>query len=360
MDSNFEQARSFFQQGLAHYQAGRWAQAEQQFAASLAILPGRVSSLVNLGAARLKLGRIDDALAVLDEALVLEPDSADALAHRGTALAELGRHGEALAAFDRSLALDPAQGLAWSHRGSLLRELGRLDEAAVSYERAIQNGADPELTGFYLAALRGDQAPPMPLPYVQALFDGYAGDFESHLDALGYDAPAVLAKGLAGRRFQRGLDLGCGTGACAKHLAPLCEALDGVDLSQAMVDRSRATGAYASVTQAELVAYLQAATQQWDLAVAADVLIYVGALDALFAALATRMAPGGVFAFTVERAPDTKDVVLRPSLRYAHSAASLRRLAQAHGFTVQRMDERAVREEQRVPVPGLFCWLQKT
>lgn len=359
MDSNFEQARSFFLQGLEHSRAGRWAQAEQQYVASLALLPGRPSTLVNLGAARLKLGRIEDALDVLDEALAQEPDSADALAHRGTALAELGKHAQALADFDRSLALDPAQGLLWMHRGNLLRELGQAQAAIASFERAVAEGADPELNAFYLAGLRGGEAPPMPLAYVETLFDRYAPEFEQHLAELGYDAPAVLAQGLAGRRFARGLDLGCGTGACARHIGPLCEVLDGVDISAAMVERAQATGAYASVTQAELVAFLQGATTTWDLAVAGDVLIYVGALDALFAALAARMAPGGVFAFTVERAPDGQDVVLQPSLRYAHSADSLRRLAANHGFTVARMDARPVRQEQAEPVPGLFVWLEK-
>ena len=91
MSSNFEQARQFFVQGLAHYQAGRFAEAERDFAASLALLPGRPSTLTNLGAARLKLGKFQEAADLLEEALAQEPDNAEALGHRATALAELGR-----------------------------------------------------------------------------------------------------------------------------------------------------------------------------------------------------------------------------------------------------------------------------
>lgn len=48
MPATFEQAKAFFLQGLDHYQAGRFAQAERDFAASLALAPGRVSTLTNL------------------------------------------------------------------------------------------------------------------------------------------------------------------------------------------------------------------------------------------------------------------------------------------------------------------------
>src|SRR5688572_23527844 len=90
MDANFEQAKKFFETGVAHYEAGRFADAETQFAAALALMPGRVSVLTNLGAARLKLGKLQEAAAVLDEALAQEPDNVEALSHCATVMAELG------------------------------------------------------------------------------------------------------------------------------------------------------------------------------------------------------------------------------------------------------------------------------
>lgn len=363
MDTQFEQAKAFFLNGLDHYQAGRYAQAEQQFTASLALVPGRLSVLVNLGAARLKLGRIEEALAVLDEALAQAPDSFDALGHKGAALAELGRHTEALHCFERSLELQPQQGLVWSLRGSVLREMGRLPEAASAFEQALAQGADPQLNAFYLAACRQEAAPPaMPEQYVQSLFDRYAAEFDAHVvQHLHYDAPRVLAEGLAGRgrRFGRALDLGCGTGLCGPLLKPLCDALDGVDLSAGMLEKARALGVYERLEQAELVQFLQAAPPGYGLVIAADVLIYVGALEPVFAGVARVLQAGGTFCFTVEQAAGARDVELRPSLRYAHSEGYLRRLAQDHGFTVERLQQGRLREEQRVPIPGLFAWLRK-
>ena len=52
MDPRFDQARAFFLRGLAHYEAGRLEEAEREFAASLALVPGRPATLTNLGATR--------------------------------------------------------------------------------------------------------------------------------------------------------------------------------------------------------------------------------------------------------------------------------------------------------------------
>src|SRR6186713_2903767 len=97
MSNPFQQARDFFMDGVRLHEAGRFEQAERQFLASLALVPGRASTLVNLGATRLKLGKPQEALQVLDQALAQDADAADALKHRAVALNMLGKHEEALA-----------------------------------------------------------------------------------------------------------------------------------------------------------------------------------------------------------------------------------------------------------------------
>jgi predicted TPR repeat methyltransferase len=363
MSSNFEQAREFFQRGISHYEAGRYAQAEREFAASLSLMPGRASTLTNLGATHLKLGRFQQAADLLGEALAQEPDNVEALAHRGTALAELARHGEALACAERALALQPGLTPAWALRGSLLKELGRLEEARGCFEKAISLGADTRLNRYYLASLSGQDVPATAPPeYVQTLFDSYADEFETHLQVLNYRAPEILAAELArsGRRFSHALDLGCGTGLCGLLLKPLADKLDGVDLSANMVDKARARQVYDEVAQDDLARFLGATARRYDLVLAADVFIYVGALEAVFAGAARAMQAGGVFCFSVESVPDDgPDYVLRPSLRYAHSPGYVRSLAARHGFEVARSSEHPIREDQRSPIPGLFVWLTK-
>ncbi|MDB5874089.1 MAG: hypothetical protein JWQ07_3531 [Ramlibacter sp.] len=358
---SFEQAREFFMQGLGHYQAGRYGLAEQNFAASLSLAPGRVSALTNLGAARLKLGKFQEAADLLQEALAQEPDNVEALCHRAAALAELGQQPQALACVERALALAPALGAAWSLRGNLLKDLGRIDDAIVSFRNAIARGADNELNRYYLAALTGNDAPEAaPRQYVESLFDGYADGFEQHLvDVLKYRAPQVLVEGLerTGRRFARALDLGCGTGLCGPLLRPLASALDAVDLSANMVRRATALGVYDEVLQADLAQYLAGTTRRYDLVLAADVFIYVGALEAVFEGVARVLEPGGVFCFSVEAAPPGQHLALRPSLRYAHSRGYIEQLAARHGFAIDAGSTHPIREDQRVPIEGLYFWL---
>jgi predicted TPR repeat methyltransferase len=362
MSGTFDQARDFFMAGVAHYQAGRNAEAERSFAASLALVPGRASTLTNLGAVRLKLGKVQEAADLLAEALQQEPDNAEALGHRATALAELGHHKDALASADRALAVNPALGPVWTLRGELLKDLGRDDEAAASFEKAIAHGGDLQLHRYYLASLTGREVPQAaPSQYVETLFDNYAQGFDEHLvQVLHYRAPRVLADGLKkmDRRFARALDLGCGTGLCGPLVKPMADTLHGVDLSATMVERAGALGTYDEVTQADLVEFLGHTPNRYDLLLAADVFIYVGALEGVFAGAARVIEPGGVFCFSVEESKGD-DVALQRSLRYAHSRGYIERLAAQHGFAIASTAAQPIREDQLQPIPGLYFWLER-
>ncbi|MBG9388558.1 tetratricopeptide repeat protein [Caenimonas aquaedulcis] len=356
------QAKEFFLAGVAHFEAGRFDVADRQFTAALALAPGRASILVNLGATRLKLGRFEEAAELLGDALRQEPGDAQAWGHRATALAELGRHQHALESIDRAIDINPAQGAAWTLRGTLLREMGRPAPAAAAYRRALECGADPQLTAYYLAALDGNDTPEAPPPgYVETLFDTYADGFEEHLlQVLHYRAPDVLAARLRGmgRVFAQAVDLGCGTGLCGPLLRPMAIALQGVDLSANMVRQAQARGAYDSVVQADAQQFLRDARQRFDLVVAADVFIYVGALEGVFEAAAAALVPQGVFCFSVEKhTPD--GFALRTSLRYAHSASYLAELAARNGFAVTAREEHPIREDQGRPIAGLYYWLTR-
>jgi predicted TPR repeat methyltransferase len=371
----FEQAKALFIDGLACYEAGRYPHAEQQFKASLALLPGRVSTLVNLAATQLKLAQPHEALLTTDQLLALEPGNRDALLHRGTALLELNRQAQALSTFEQLLAIDPTLAPVWSTRGDILRELGRLDDAAYAYEQAIAHGADAELVGYFLAALGGrhsrhsghspaDSPKLSPRTYVQALFDGYAGVFEQHVvQVLRYRAHEVLTQPLVdmhGGRFSSALDLGCGTGLCGPLLKPLADRLTGVDLSAGMLEKARALGVYDHLAQGDVTEYLRSSGERHDLVVAADVLIYIGDLAPLFAAVSEVMPAGGLFCFSAEAADtETSGYELLPSLRYAHSQAYLRDLAEQHGFVVRKLACEPIREDQRQAIDGVFAYLAR-
>lgn len=394
MTTDLEKARELFLQGVARFEAGELEAAREAFSAALIHAPGRPSVLGNLGITLYRLGRPEDAVPLLQQATAADPDYADAWTCLGlslTALARwqeaadtlqqasaqsprnaelqvrlsqcllrLGQAPEAMQALDRAIEIDPRHAHAWTLRGNLLRETQQFEAAAACFEQALALGADPALTGYYLASVRGSAAPHPPRSYVEALFDEYAEEFQSHVvDQLRYQGYKFLLQPfqLGQRRFRHALDLGCGTGLCGPQLQPLVEVLDGVDLSQAMLAQARQLGIYRELIHADIGEYLATADCQADLVLAADVFIYVGELDAVFREVRRLLAPGGCFAFTVEAPTEDVEWQLLPSLRYAHSEPYIRRLADAHGFKVERMARAPIRYDQDQPLAGLYFYL---
>lgn len=395
MTDTLERAREYFLAGIADYESGQLQRACANFDAALELAPGRPSVLGNLGITLFKLGNWPRAIEVLQKALDADPAHHEArvclgLSHEclgnweaaaealerglvefdggasawlalGRSLGRTGRLPDALLALDRALAEEEYLAEAWSVRGNVLRDLGRLEEAAESFRRAIDGGADPDLHQYYLAAASGKTLAAPPRVFVESLFDEYSTDFDHHLvEQLGYRGHERLLQPLiqAGRRYRQVLDLGCGTGLCGELIAPHAEAVDGVDLSAAMLEQARKRGAYRSLAHDDLAGFLSAQEHTADLVIAADVFIYVGDLAETFSHVKRVLAPDGVFAFTLERAANDDSFVLLPTLRYAHSETYIRQLAGQHGFVVEDIVTAGLRADQAQTLPALYVYLK--
>ena len=396
-EARLERSRAIFFEGIGHFEAGRLEPARECFERALALAPGRPSLIGNLGITLFHLRRWEDAVPLLRQAVAAEPAHAEAWAclglasealgrwqeaddalgkaletspakaalwlARGGCRLRLGRTEEAMRAFEKAVEISPGFARAWSARGSLLRELGRREEAAHCFEKAIALGEDPELHAWFLAAVR-DGATPAKTPrrYVEGLFDDYSADFESHLVAtLKYRGHEELLRPLlqSGRHFRSVLDLGCGTGLCGKLLRGRADAIDGLDVSRAMLEQARGTGAYRELIHDELESYLASASRQDDLVVAADVFGYLGDLKDVFRSIKRNLAPGGLLAFTVEVSSHRDEVKLLPSLRHAHSEPYLRRIASAAGLRWQEVRRGMLRQDQDNPVDALYVYLER-
>lgn len=149
--SPFDAARQHFVEGIGHYEASRYPEAQLSFEASLALLPGRVSTLGNLGATLVKLGQAEAALVRLDEALAIDAHALDALSHKGLALAALGRYAEALACHDAVLHLQAEHIPAAYQRSLMLKQLGRYQEAVDATRQVMALDAD-NLEAWWLRA----------------------------------------------------------------------------------------------------------------------------------------------------------------------------------------------------------------
>ncbi len=386
--------------GAARLRQGRADDALQPLQQALDQDSSRSDAWGHLADALLQLGRPAEALQALDQADPQDPATAwhRAQAHNGLGQHQLAlplietlltrsdatamlwldfgrtlqclqRHEEAGPAYLRAVQQDPQLGEAWSLRGQWLHDQGQPAAAQQAFEQALALGHDPELNRWMLSAARDGSAdrptPPQPPEhYVRLLFDGYAADFDQHLvQALRYEAPAQLETLLAAhppRCNGTALDLGCGTGLCGALLQRWATAVDGVDLSPAMLERARALGPYRHLHQDEVLRHLQTTTERHAVLLAADLLIYMGDLQALFAAARRVLQPGGVFALTAEAAAEDTPFELRTSRRYAHGEQALRRWAAQAQFEVTTVQRGPLRLHEGQPMEGLYMLLTTT
>ncbi len=291
--------------------------------------------------------------------------SGDLIADRryeyGVDLARAGDHSAAADLFEQTIERAPHWAPAWLALGRERIVLGETAAAATAFRECLKrdpqdmHGASLELSRID-AAVSIDVAPPA---YVTALFDAYAGDFDSALvERLCYATPrhlSALLMDASQRRepFARVLDLGCGTGLMGECIARNAIWLEGVDLSSGMLEQARRKTVYDALHQGELLSFLLGAQQTYDAIVAADVLIYFGDLAHVFSAAARRLAPGGLFAFSVEQTSDA-DWRIRQSLRYAHHANYIAGVLKESGLELLRMEQAVLRKDRGADIEGLL------
>jgi predicted TPR repeat methyltransferase len=395
--NHLDLARSAFFEGVSHFESGRFLEAHAAFVRALDYVPDRPSILLNLGVTLVRLCRFSEAIPVLEQALMSEKDSKDGWSALALALGELsiwarcaeaceklfsldveqlalyllharssasiGQMDSAVSSYQRALKLDKSCAEAWYQLGNLQREKGDNENAIASYSEALAHGADVELMHYMLAAInKSANVLQPPRAYVQNLFDQYANDFEEHLVAqLGYCGHTVLIEQLPSEcpdSFESVLDLGCGTGLCALLLRPKAKHLTGVDLAPAMIEKSKQTRLYDDLVASEVHDYLSSTEKQFGLVVAADVFIYIGELDKLFALLKPRMPSGAWLAFTVELPTDGSQLQLMPSLRYGHSVQYVQTMAQRHNFQVVSEKQAPIRVHNGLPMMGQYWYMQ--
>jgi predicted TPR repeat methyltransferase len=277
-----------------------------------------------------------------------------------------GDLGGAADLLEQALELVPGYASAWFTLGEISEKLGDCERAVAAYRKARDADAEDRHGALVcLMRLGAADISDMPQAYVRALFDHYAPAFDLALTAgLDYRAPALLRDVVeqacreAGRpmRFGTMLDLGCGTGLGGEAFRAHVDWLVGVDLSPGMIAQARKKTIYDRLQAQDLTEFLGAEAASGSLGhlvVAADVFVYFPDLVTILTATARVLQPGGMLAFTVEtHAGD--GVILRDTLRFAHSEAHVRAALEAAGLTPLSLQPASTRTEKKIPVPGLL------
>lgn len=293
----------------------------------------------------------------------LQRSPGDLIADRRADYAEMlfgsGDHVAAAELMLGALELAPEWTLGWFRLGEMHEASGALDAAAEAWRTVLK--LDPhDRAGAMLKLELIGQAPASQAPpsaFVEALFDQYAGSFDKSLvEKLGYRVPdllfdAIVATGRA--RFAHAVDLGCGTGLMGERLRPLCDVLEGVDISAEMLKKADAKGIYDGLGKADL-RELSLPAGEADLIAAADVFMYLGNLDGIIPRGVAALSPAGLFAFSVEHNTGPEPFLLRETRRYAHSRSYIEDLLDNADLSILSLDATVIRQDRNAPVEGLI------
>jgi predicted TPR repeat methyltransferase len=280
------------------------------------------------------------------------------------------KRGDAEAAVDiltQVVETAPGFATAWFALASIRERLGDRDGAIAAFAAARDaDREDYHGARLHLARLGvGEATPSMTGVYVRRLFDQHAPEFDEALTGrLDYVGPRLLLEAVRTHateplRLGSVLDLGCGTGLGGAAFRPYCDWLIGVDISPGMVEQARAKGLYDRLAVTDLLEFLAGeAGAQNHLVVAADVFVYCSDIAPIAADVAKVLAPGGLFAFSVETG-DQPGVRLQETLRYAHSAGHVRDAITAAGLKLLQLTDASTRSEKGEPVRGLIAVAQR-
>jgi predicted TPR repeat methyltransferase len=297
-----------------------------------------------------------------------QASSGDMLADRRADYAEAlhgsGAHANAAELMLGALEQAPQWAMGWFRLGEMQEAAGAVDQAAQAWAMSLKlDPADRLGAALKLQLIgQGPASTAPPSAFVEMLFDHYAETFDEALvEKLGYRVPGLLDQAIRSAgpgRFGLAVDLGCGTGLMGEKLRPIVDRLVGYDISASMLKKARARGIYDLLIKADLQDFSHAG-QKPDLVTASDVFIYVGALEGVMMTVAGMLAGNGLFGFSVEKLADAElhdsvDFALRPSRRYAHSEAYVRRVLVASGFAIQLLETAIIRQDRREPVEGLI------
>lgn len=158
--------------GNALREAGRTADAVNEYVAAVELSSGYSEAWSNLGLAMLDAGRPEEAAGYFARSVSADPGNYRAYNNMGNALRAMSRDAEAMEAYRRAIAIRPDFGEALTNLGSMIAIEGMMDEAIALLEKSVLHSpelaeAHYNLAGAYMQTGRLDEA---------------AGELASYLD----------------------------------------------------------------------------------------------------------------------------------------------------------------------------------
>ena len=337
------------------------------FEKALFIKPNYVEAHYNLGSANHKLGQLDLAVRSYKKVVEIEPEFA--LLHKNRILSVIyffskGLLPDAINALEVLIKESPNDALLFNMTGGCYASQGKTDLAIKFYEKALILKPDYAIPKHMLNSLLGRTSKGPPKEYVKNLFDDYAERFnESLLNQLQYKLPFLIKEIILKldsniTKFEKVIDLGCGTGLSGKGLRDISNNLTGIDISENMVTKARELGIYDNLIVGDIIETLSSSKEKYDLFMALDVLVYIGEVESIFNAVKNCCSKNALFIFSIEIYKGN-DYSLLKSSRYAHSDNYILNIV-SDKFKVLDSQDVKIRKEGDTWIDGKIYIVQAT
>ena len=249
---------------------------------------------------------------------------------------------------------------AYANLGYLYKQTGELEKCRDACLKAQALAPDDPQVNHMIASLGIEKAPEVAdRDYIKSLYDNYADTYDSHLSVtLKSRVPELIYKTtlrfcgeIEGRKI---LDLGCGTGICGEFFAAHTGiALEGIDLSEKMIEQASAKNVYTALHVGDINEFLKSNTANYDIIISSDVLIYFGSLEKVFSGAARLLPDNGLLVFSVESLHNSsEDYILDDTGRYKHNHNYIKRLAESANLEMISSAETALRQQNKEDVIG--------
>ena len=116
----------------------RYEEAVISYQKAIKIDPNRYESWYNLGNLLVRLKQYQEALECYQKVVAIKPDFYEIWYNQGIVLGRLQKNIEAANAYEKAIAIKPDRYEAWYNRGNSLRRLQRYEEAIICYNQAIE------------------------------------------------------------------------------------------------------------------------------------------------------------------------------------------------------------------------------
>ena len=366
--------------------------------------PRNPQALAQLGEfLRHQSDRLNESVQMLERAIKHKKDSFIAWLSYGTVLRQLKRNSEAKTAFRKALAINPRLYQAANDLAVILIEENNLDEAIRMFDKACQLlpnnpeqhmsraralarakrfeeaessarqalAEDPNNSSgatMFLAGLGVEPIPDrIPEALLHKLYNMRASiwDAKASSEELIYRGASLVGGALlvAQRTDQLDiLDAGCGTGLVGMLVRGQARRLDGVDMSQPMLDKAKEKGVYDSLVKGDLIDFLSQHPDSYDAVLSAATLIHFADLRPIFESCCTALRSNGLFIFTIFPNDDDPAGFAVEHLDgmaqggcYVHGSDYVAALAERTGFKVEKI-ERELHERDEGGGPKM-CFL---